>query len=220
MSPINLSSKANVGPHRSRVAFVRSNSLPAQLSTSKPSSSCSSSKRRRGTQGTSRTPRRRHCPRPDCITYVNGPNAFDKLPWISQVESEPTETANVWDIADLSLLPDPPSSGVGPVRNRRTSASSRSGATPFGGTVAEAQNAGSLSSSFRSRPQSLPLELLPAADSEALEPHTPPGVSYNPYEATFVDLMPVFVPNRNGCRTPPRPRPWADDSSPLLPSPM
>ncbi|KAF7796961.1 hypothetical protein EIP86_008149 [Pleurotus ostreatoroseus] len=193
------------------------------------STPCSSTKRRRAHATTSRTTRRRHCARPDCavtsVTYVNGIHAFDKLPWISQIESESPETFDAWDLADLSLLPEPPSSGIGPVRNRRTSSSRAAGITPFGGTLglareASATGTGHTSSRLRTRRELLPLRLLPAADNDALDPRTPPpGGRFDPYAVAFRNLMPALLPTRDECRTP-RSRPWAADSSPLLPSPM
>ncbi|PSR71171.1 hypothetical protein PHLCEN_2v13017, partial [Hermanssonia centrifuga] len=126
---------------------------------------------------------------------------FDQLPWISQIESEPPSTLDLWDIADLSLLPDPPSSGVGPVRNRRSFATLRSGVNPFGGSLAgEAQPAGSITSQqqqpLRSRPSPLHLQLLPAVDRQVLDPRTPPpSMTFNPMEVAFQGLMPAFPPN-------------------------
>ncbi|KAJ3533845.1 hypothetical protein NM688_g7227 [Phlebia brevispora] len=205
MSPIHLSS-----------------STVHKANLSKASTPCSSTKRRRTHPTTSRTTRRRHCARPDCVvTYANGLHAFDQLPWISQIESESPETVDAWNVADLSLLPDPPSSGIGPVRNRRTS-SSRSGVKPLGGIPDEmfASSTGPVSSGLRSRRELLPLQLLPAADNDALNPRTPPpNGTFNPYEVTFRNLMPAFPPNRDECRTPGS-RPCMSDSSPLLPSPM
>ena len=58
--------------------------------------------------------RRRLSPR------AQGHHAFDDLPWLSTLESAPEHT-NPWDIADLSLIPDTPSSASGPIRRRKTS---------------------------------------------------------------------------------------------------
>lgn len=184
-------------PYSQRLLFP---SLTQHPQLSKASASCSPTKRRRTHTTASRTSRRRHCLRSDCVVNYNH-QVFDQLPWISQIESEPPSTLDLWDIADLSLLPDPPSSGVGPVRNRRSSATLRSGVNPFGASLAgEAQPAGSITSQqqqpLRSRRSPLHLQLLPPVDRQVLDPRTPPpSMTFNPMEVAFQGLMPAFPPN-------------------------
>ena len=163
-------------------------------------------KRRRAHPTTSRTTRRRHCACPDCpVTSVNGLHVFDQLPQISQIDSEPSEHLKLWNTGDSSCLPDTISSGIGPVRTRKSSSSSRNGVAPqFGGApLAEAQGLANMATApIRSRSPVLPFELLPAADSEAFDPRTPTGVAFNPFEVTFRNLMPVLPPARVESRTP------------------
>ncbi|CAL1704572.1 unnamed protein product [Somion occarium] len=90
----------------------------------KASSSCNTPQKRRTQSGATRNARRRHCARFDCAAFANGGSIFDQLAWIPQLHQEP-ERVDVWDIADLSLLPIEPfhhrASGVGPVRSRKLS---------------------------------------------------------------------------------------------------
>ncbi|KIP09565.1 hypothetical protein PHLGIDRAFT_126160 [Phlebiopsis gigantea 11061_1 CR5-6] len=175
---------------------ITSSGIP-KSNLSKAPPSCSSAKRRRPHNTTSRSSRRRLA-RPDCSAAF-GPSFFDSLPWISQVECAP-ERVDVWDVADLSLLPDeplhqPPSSGVGPVRRRRTS--TRSAVAPsLGGPVENALQAS------RSTPRTplreylqepLPIRLLPAADRDVLDPRTPsPTHRFDPHTVVFHHLMPLL----------------------------
>jgi len=168
---------------------------------SKSSGTCSSTKRRRIAATNTRTSRRRHNTRSDCSFPLNS-SVFDQLPWISQVESAP-ERVDVWDIADLSLLPDAldchSNSGVGPVRRRKTSlrSSHSESAVPH----------------LRSSPP-LPL-LFPALDRMDQDPRTPPpSVRFNPLEATFLNLMPVLPSNGVEGRASPRVPAWSRPSSP------
>lgn len=184
------------------------------LQLSKPSGSCSTTKRRRTVATTSRTSRRRHCTRADCTLGYGSP-AFDQLPWISQVESAP-ERVDAWDIADLSLLPDAQmphllsDSGIGPVRRRKTSLHS---------LHSESSSPSAVHHPSRSHPPSLSLPLpFPVMDREGLDPRTPPPtVKFNPHEVTFLNLMPVLP--SNGVDYPPSPKfpAWTRPSSP---SPM
>ncbi|GJE86916.1 hypothetical protein PsYK624_029990 [Phanerochaete sordida] len=198
LSPINI---AAPGIHKSNL--------------SKASSACGSTKRRRTHATSSRASRRRHT-RPDLSTAF-GPSVFDSLPWISQVECAP-ERVDVWDVADLSLLPDEPlrphsrcSSGVGPVRHRRTStrlsaAAGNALTEPISLMPIDIDNGAlfQVPHSLRSMPRTplqefpqepLPTHLLPAAEVERsiLDPRTPPPTyRFDPQNVVFHNLMPVL----------------------------
>ncbi|KAI0705797.1 hypothetical protein BC835DRAFT_1445206 [Cytidiella melzeri] len=166
---------------------------------SKPSAPCSSTKRRRTTAATTRTLRRRHCTRPDTSLALQS-SVFDQLPWISQVELPP-KRIDVWDIADLSLLPDDlhPDAGVGPVRRRKTSLRS-SHSEPA------AHHHPSLA------PLPFPQAVLARMEQD---PHTPPPtVRLNPMEVTFRNLMPVFSSDGEEFAASPRIPAWSRPSSP------
>ncbi|TEB36190.1 hypothetical protein FA13DRAFT_1787666 [Coprinellus micaceus] len=84
--------------------------------------SCSSASRRR----TRPAPRRR---RPSLRTD-RGPHPFDQLPWVSALEAAPEHTSP-WDIADLSLIPDPENTPAsGPVRRTEDLDSLKSNGLP------------------------------------------------------------------------------------------
>jgi hypothetical protein len=172
----------------------------AILQLSKPSGSCSSIKRRRPAAATARIQRRRHCARPDC-SLLPDTSFFDQLPWISQVESPP-ECVDIWNIADLSLLPDTlelyPESGIGPVRSRKSSLRS---------SLADPTTHYHHSSS----PFTLPQSVLDRIEQNPRTP--PPSVKFNPMNVTFRDLMPVFHPDEKFERSPQVPR-WTRPSSP------
>ncbi|EKM55613.1 uncharacterized protein PHACADRAFT_144204 [Phanerochaete carnosa HHB-10118-sp] len=208
---------------------------------SKASSSCSSTKRRRTHATSSRSSRRRQA-RSDLSTAF-GPSVFDSLPWISQVECDP-ERVDVWDVADLSLLPDESprshsqSSSVGPVRHRRVS--TRSSTAPGSNISAEPISLTSIdvsSSVWPQMPRSLrhsprtPLQefpqepllpqLLPAAEIQrsAYDPRTPPPTyRFNPQNVNFHHLMPVFP--SAGPELPPPPTELARIMSPASPQPQ
>ncbi|KAI0811256.1 hypothetical protein BC629DRAFT_1589983 [Irpex lacteus] len=166
---------------------------------SKSSGTCNSTKRRRTSTASTRTSRRRHCVRSDCSPSLTS-SIFDQLPWISQVEFPP-ERVDVWDIADLSLLPDSPKqqseSGVGPVRRRKTSLRSC--------------HSGTATPPRRSSPP-LPRSVL---DRIELDPRTPPPrMPFDPKEVTFRHLMPVFHSGEEGLTPSPRIPNWSRPSSP------
>ena len=168
---------------------------------SKSSGNCSSNKRRRTSATTVRASRRRQCTRSECSPTLTS-SIFDQLPWISQVEIPP-ERVNVWDIADLSLIPDTsekqPESGIGPVRRRKTSLLSRSD------TAAHPHRSSS--------PLPLPQSILDRLEQDPRTP--PPRVPFNPKEVKFRNLMPV-VPSQDGGLAPsPRILAWSRPSSPI-----
>jgi len=148
---------------------------------------CTSARRRRGpTIRISR--RRRHCTRTDCRFDTFGAAiAFDRLPWISAMEST-SDQLNTWDMADLSQLPAEEfpadvsdASGPGPVRRRKTSL--RTNPLASGPEPSDA-------SPLRLRMQALDVAHMPSS------PHTPTSQTFNPYEVDFQDLLPVF-PSRD-----------------------
>ncbi|KAH9952011.1 hypothetical protein B0H21DRAFT_705139 [Amylocystis lapponica] len=155
---------------------------------------CSATQRRRGVvHAVSRSPRRRHCARSDCvINSFGGPGHFDRLPWTLGLDSAP-DLVSVWDIADLSLLPveepSPPASpSTGPVRSRKTSQRSNPLATGYE-TVHERSSA---------TPRTLPpLDLgafaLAASHGHAIDPRTPsPRESFIPNKIRFHGLNPIL----------------------------
>ncbi|KAI0341590.1 hypothetical protein BDW22DRAFT_252779 [Trametopsis cervina] len=205
LSPINIASpglpKANVSPSRpvaTRRTLTHCLILPPQLS--KSSGNCSSTKRRRIASSNTRTLRRRHCTRSDCISLTS--SVFDQLPWIHQVESAP-EHVDAWDIADLSLLPDAldlhSDSGVGPVRRRKTSLRSSQ-----------------LESAAHHHHPSSQLSIPPPMFARmALDPRTPPpSGKFNPMEVNFVNLMPVLPSNCEDDDASPRFPTWTRPSTP------
>lgn len=141
---------------------------------------CTPSRRRRGPVAR----RRRHCARSDCRMDTFGAAVtFDRLPWISAMDTAPSEHMDPWDLADLSQLPanevidvsDP--TGPGPVRRRKTSlrtnplASGHPSADEF--------------------PLRLRMPLLDAAQISS-NPHTPVSQKFNPMEIQFHNLLPIF----------------------------
>lgn len=191
---------------------------------SKSSASCSSSKRRRSHTASTRVSRRR---RTDCPPSFSS-NVFDTLPWIAQVERAP-QRADIWDLADLSLLPDDSpylSSGAGPVRRRRTS--SRSGVPPLGGGMATEAAASGRGTFPHMVPAShakrdargdderlLPMQLLPAFDRESCDLRTPPpSYALDPRDVTFDRLMPILPTFDPALRPSPRDLSWSRSSTP------
>ncbi|KAI0094034.1 hypothetical protein BDY19DRAFT_294147 [Irpex rosettiformis] len=173
-----------------------------QPKLSKSAGTCNTIKRRRTTTNTIRTSRRRHCSRADCSPALTS-SIFDHLPWISQVESPP-ERVDVWNIADLSLLPDSLEkqlgSGVGPVRRRKTSLRS---------SLSDATTHPHRSSSPLLLPQ-------PVLDRMGPDPRTPPpSTTLNPMEVTFRNLMPVFPSQDKELALSPRIPAWSLPSSPI-----
>ncbi|KAJ6471612.1 hypothetical protein C8R47DRAFT_745432 [Mycena vitilis] len=135
---------------------------PILLDACLPSSSCSSTKRRR----TVRPQRQRQCARVEC-PIESAPHPFDALPWISAMDTMP-DAFDLADIADLSqlVIDDPPPhrasrpSVSGPIRRRKTSLRSNP---------------------LHSRSRT----------SHENTPHTPPSrIDYS--RVTFHNLMPVF----------------------------
>ncbi|KAJ7694241.1 hypothetical protein B0H17DRAFT_1058332 [Mycena rosella] len=131
-------------------------------------SQCSPPHRRR----TARTRRRRHCARTDCHVE-SALHPFDRLPWISAMDTLP-DAFDLVDIADLSQLvidepmsqcgPVPP--GSGPIRRRKTSLRSN------------------------------PLAPKPPPLHQVTPPHTP--ISHiNHSRIHFHNLMPVFSCDHN-----------------------
>ncbi|KAH8107133.1 hypothetical protein BXZ70DRAFT_278322 [Cristinia sonorae] len=158
---------------------------------SKSSPSCSPKRRRSHVGVSSRSARRRHPSRTDCaLNYATGPSVFDSLSWISQLQEAP-ECVDIWDIADLSLLPieqSSPSSSVGPVRSRKSSLRSNPLASP---------SASSQLDRISKRPQ--PIPLLPLLDREALDTRTPPpSEKFDSNDIIFHELLPALpVYDRN-----------------------
>lgn len=135
---------------------------------------CSPS-RRRTKPGSHSLRRRRPHPRVERTSH-----SFDQLPWISTLESAP-EHVDPWNIADLSLIPDPlpidvPESGLGPVRRRKTSLRSN----PLG-TNDPASDSPSSSESFPP---------LYDSDTSSFPPATPAS-RFIPSRVLFRNLMPV-----------------------------
>ncbi|KAI0928455.1 hypothetical protein AcV5_006023 [Taiwanofungus camphoratus] len=160
--------------------------------SSKSSSPCSPTKRRRGVAySTSRSPRRRHCARADCcINSLGGPALFDRLPWISNMEATP-DRVSVWDTADLSLLSEEHSEAPcsGPVRRRKTPLRPN----PLSPVHEPAVYEHSIAPD--------PHELTPSAvfpfNHPAADPRTPsPRERLIPSEVRFRGLLPVFPPDR------------------------
>jgi hypothetical protein len=188
MSPINLS-ESRSGAHlfvsyTPLNAVVRHSTDASQKPQSPPP--CCPTQRRRGPNiRTSR--RRRHCARTDCRFDTSGAAiAFDRLPWISAMDSTP-EQLGTWDMADLSQLPadefpadDPDASGPGPVRRRKTSL--RTNPLVSGPELSD-------SSPLRLRMQ-------PPDGVHMLCPRTPTSQTFDPSEIQFYDLLPVF-PSRD-----------------------
>ncbi|KAI1795825.1 hypothetical protein LXA43DRAFT_689296 [Ganoderma leucocontextum] len=149
--------------------------------SSKPS--CSPTKRRRGlTRNLSRSTRHRHCARSDCCinTFSRPLTSFDDLPWISALSIEP-DSANPWDIADLSLLDtsEEESTGPGPIRRRKTSLRSNPLAPPPSKDEED---------SFR-----VPLPFFRLHDFTDTAPQTPPPRHrFIPSDVAFHDLRPVL----------------------------
>jgi hypothetical protein len=148
---------------------------------------CAITHRRRGPNiRTSR--RRRHCARSDCrVDTFGAPISFDRLPWISAMESSP-ELSNTWDMADLSQLSadefpvdDSDALGPGPVRRRKTSL--RTNPLASGPESSD-------SSPLRLRMQ--PLDGAHMSSS----PRTPTSQMFHPSDIHFHDLLPVF-PSRH-----------------------
>ncbi|KAF7967678.1 hypothetical protein HWV62_33363 [Athelia sp. TMB] len=142
---------------------------------------CTPPRRRRGT-----APRRRRtCARTDCrIDPHSTAVAFDRLPWISMMESAPEHT-NTWDMADLSQLSTEEldnAQGPGPVRRRKTSSGLRANPLTTGPSPSD----------------ELPRLRMPLLDalraSELSSPHTPVSHSFNPMDVQFHNLLPVFSP--------------------------
>ncbi|PIL24040.1 hypothetical protein GSI_13791 [Ganoderma sinense ZZ0214-1] len=144
---------------------------------------CSPTKRRRAlNRNLPRSTRHRHCARSDCCinTFSRPLTSFDDLPWISALSIEP-DSANPWDIADLSLLDtsEKESSGPGPVRRRKTSLRSNPLAQP------------------RSKEEedswSVPLPFIRMYDFADPAPRTPPPKRrFSPSDVVFHDLHPVL----------------------------
>ncbi|KAJ6547436.1 hypothetical protein B0H19DRAFT_1075291 [Mycena capillaripes] len=140
---------------------------PILLDTRLRSPICSSPHRRR----TVRPRRRRHCARAEC-PIESTLHPFDRLPWISAMDTLPDEL-DLADIADLSQLvvDEPPpdcaaqSPGSGPIRRRKTSLRSN----PLG-------------------PKNHTLH--------ETTPQTPPS-HINHSRITFHNLMPVFSCDHN-----------------------
>jgi hypothetical protein len=144
---------------------------------------CCPARRRRGPNvRTSR--RRRNCTRAECrVDSFGSATAFDRLPWISAMESAP-EQLNSWDMADLSQLPadefsadDLDASGPGPVRRRKTSL--RANPLASGPELID------------SSPMRLRMQTFEGAHFSS-SPRTPTSQTFNPSDIHFYDLLPVF----------------------------
>ncbi|TFK27363.1 hypothetical protein FA15DRAFT_701970 [Coprinopsis marcescibilis] len=128
--------------------------------------------RRRKAVGSHSLRRRRGLPR-----LERQPHPFDQLPWISALNAAP-QLSNPWDIADLSLVPEPcsepeaPTSGPGPVRRRKSSLRSSPLDDP------------------ETRP--LPLQIHPL-------PATPTPTPFLPSKILFRNLMPVNNDGSSPC---------------------
>jgi hypothetical protein len=185
MSPINLAESRPGTPLF--VSYMSPDSVMCYLTdpSQKPRSPppCTPTHRRRG-PSIRISRRRRHCARADCRIDTSGAAmAFDRLPWISAMESTP-EPSNTWDMADLSQLPadefsadESDASGPGPVRRRKTSL--RANPLAPGPETPE-------TSPLRLRMQ--PLDGAHMSSS----PRTPTSQTFDPSEIHFHDLLPVF----------------------------
>lgn len=144
--------------------------------------SCSAQRRRPKSGAHSLRRRRTLSARVDC-RVDSSPHIFDKLPWISALDSSP-EHLDPWDIADLSLISDsyssdlPPPPGIGPVRRRKTSQRS----SPLAKENDEHHNRG----------EELPWAL-PSRDNSFRYTPIPqtPFSRFNPSRVLFQHLMPV-----------------------------
>ncbi|EJF65904.1 hypothetical protein BD309DRAFT_848217 [Dichomitus squalens] len=143
---------------------------------------CSPTKRRRGLRNLPRTARHRHCGRSDCCinTFPRSLTSLDDLPWISSLSIEP-DSANSWDIADLSFLDvpvDEECTGPGPVRRRKTSLRPN----PLGHV-----------SSRNEEPSQPCLPFMHLHQFADREPQTPPPrTRLVPSDVVFGGLYPVF----------------------------
>ncbi|KAH9484003.1 hypothetical protein JR316_0003482 [Psilocybe cubensis] len=145
----------------------------------------STSSRRRSKPTTRSVRRRRVNPRVESRPT----HSFDDLPWISTLDAAP-ELINPWDIADLSIIPDShiSSSGLGPVRSRKSSLRS----SPIA----------SISNLSPSPP-------LPLRDTSLFPPSnvSTPRSRFMPSRVLFHNLMPVSYDSR-----PEQPRPCITSS--------
>ncbi|KAH9843036.1 uncharacterized protein C8Q71DRAFT_232755 [Rhodofomes roseus] len=156
---------------------------------SKPTPSCSSvnNKRRRNvTFNSVRSPRRRHCLRTECpVSPLAGPEFFDHIPWISQLDRTPESTLPM-DIADLPMpmgdymRTTPPCSG--PVRTRKSSLRSNPLAHPPGRSPDYAP------------PDLLELPVYALLPSDRLPstPRTPIREAFVPSDVRFFGLRPAL----------------------------
>lgn len=188
MSPFDLTetrSRGNLFVSGAVIERDFGNSVDASQKPQSPPP-CTPTRRRRG-PNTRSSRRRRQCTRPECRFDAFGTSvAFDRLPWISAMESSPDQL-NTWDMADLSQLPaegaldeDSETSGPGPVRRRKTSLRTN----PLGsGPEPSSEDA----------PAPLRLRLPPRTiDQLSSNPHTPVSQTFNHSEIKFHDLLPVF----------------------------
>ncbi|KAK7693450.1 hypothetical protein QCA50_003018 [Cerrena zonata] len=164
---------------------------------SKASSSCTPANKKRRTQvSASRAARRRRSTRFDRPTpFPGGGSIFDQLAWIPQLNEEPEHT-DVWDIADLSLLPIEAAhpSSVGPVRNRKSSLRSDS---PYSSPITQD------SSPRRPAPLQLaPTTAFPLFDRDHIDPRTPPPrETFSLENVQFFGLMPALPIHSSSSRS-------------------
>ncbi|KAF9452303.1 hypothetical protein P691DRAFT_250114 [Macrolepiota fuliginosa MF-IS2] len=138
---------------------------------------CISAPRRR-TKTTSHSLRRRRLvSRAEYCREHSPLHAFDKLPWIASLDAPPAYD-HPWDIADLSLIPDPTTthirpSGLGPTRRRKVSPRS----SPMSDDTVD----------------DIPLQSYNIFPRDApSRPLTPtPAPRFDPTRVTFRHLMPV-----------------------------
>ena len=120
------------------------------------------------------------------MNYASDPSAFDRLSWISHLQDTP-HCVDIWDIADLSLLPIEQSplnlsSGVGPVRSRKSSLRS----DPMASAPGPGQQ-------DRVNRRTQPIPLLPLLDRELLDPRTPSPFERSDSEGLqFHELLPAL----------------------------
>lgn len=186
LSPIHLTDPSYVS------CLVSSHNLFFSIFLQYPKASaiCTPANKKRRTQASaSRAARRRRSTRFDRPTpFPGGGSIFDQLAWIPQLNEEPEHT-DVWDIADLSLLPIEAAhpSSVGPVRNRKSSLRSDS---PYSSPIT--QDDGSRRSSPRSSPALASLTF-PLFDRDQVDPRTPPPrETFTPENVQFFGLMPAL----------------------------
>ncbi|KAF5386919.1 hypothetical protein D9615_001923 [Tricholomella constricta] len=165
-----------------------------QSSRSRPQinrSSCTPFPRRRSKPYPTPLHRRRPSSRSSCHPEPAPIHAFDQLPWITALDAAPPDHFDIWDIADLSQLPDPPTSNCSNpalVRRRKTS--------PRATELIPSSPLLHLTSSLSERRSNTPLcdTSVPSPAPVRVDtsrPHTP-RPRFNPSRVLFHHLMPVL----------------------------